>query len=274
MFDRSGRLAPRIVEGMVIVVIVVTLLAVALTADRVALIYAQGRIARRIEDRGFTARPHVIIAGFPFLTQVAARRLRKVVIRAAGKKLGPVEVKHLDLTMHEMHRNLKGKGRTASWLSGTALVGFAGFAGITGAPGLTLSADGPDKVKITVGLGRVSRTATARVTRAGTAGIRIAVISAGGIPVAILGALCDVTVPLPGLPPGVTIQSVSVTGAGVLVHITGQNVSFGNLRCMRIRHVESGDARKRIPQIRLADGQPEQSAGSALAWACRARTRM
>ena len=68
----------------------------------------------------------MIIAGFPFLTQVAARRLNKVVIRAAGKKLGPVEVRHLDLTLH----GIRGSAETASQLSGTALVGFAGLAGM------------------------------------------------------------------------------------------------------------------------------------------------
>ena len=48
--------------------------------------------------RGFPTKPHVSIAGFPFLTQVAARRLNKVVVSAAGKKLGPVEVKRLDVS--------------------------------------------------------------------------------------------------------------------------------------------------------------------------------
>jgi hypothetical protein len=110
-------------------------------------------------------------------------------------------------------------------LSGTALVGFAGLAGM---PGLTLCAGGPDRVKITVGLGPVSGTATARVIRAGRGGIRIAVISAGGIPVAVPGPLRDITVPLPALPPGVTIKDVSVTGQGVLVHLAGQNVSLGS----------------------------------------------
>ncbi len=53
-------------------------------------------------------------------------------------------------------------------------------------------------------------------------------ISAGGIPVAVLGSLRDITVPLPALPLGMTIQGVSVTGTGVLVHISGQNASFGS----------------------------------------------
>jgi hypothetical protein len=211
---------------------VVALLAVVLIADRVAVICAQDRLARQIQDRGFSVRPHVTIAGFPFLTQVAARRLNKVVIRAVGKELGPVKVRHLDLTLHGIRGS--GNGRTASQLSGTALVGFAGLAGLaglagmTGMPGLTLAADGPDRVKITAGLGPVTGTATARVTRAGPGGIRIVVISAGGIPIALPGSLRDIPVPLPALPLGMTIKGISVTGQGVLVHLAGQNVSFGN----------------------------------------------
>jgi hypothetical protein len=169
---------------VIVVAILVALLAVVLIADRVAVIYAEDRLARQVQDRGFGAKPQVTIAGFPFLTQAAARRLNKVVIRAAGKKLGPVQVKRLDFTLHGIR--VSGNGRTASQLSGTALIGFAGLAGMTGTPGFTLSADGPDRVKITVGLGQVTGNATARVTRAGPGGIRIAVISAAGIPVAVL----------------------------------------------------------------------------------------
>jgi len=221
----AGRRRRPIVGGVIVVAIVAGLLAVVLVADRVAVIHAQDRVAAQLEDRGFPAKPRVTIAGFPFLAQVAARRLNKVVISAAGKKLGPVEVKRLDVTVHGI-RVSSGRGRTASRLSGTALVGFAGLAGVSGTPGVTVCADGPDRVKITAGRGLVTGTATARVTRAGPGGIRIAVISAGGIPVTVLGPLRDITLPLPALPLGMTIQGVSVTGQGVLVHIAGQNVSF------------------------------------------------
>ena len=44
---------------------------------------------------------------------------------------------------------------------------------------------------------------------------------------AALGSLRDVTLPLPVLPLEMTIQAVTVTGQGVLVHIAGQNVSLG-----------------------------------------------
>jgi hypothetical protein len=219
---------------VIVVAIGAALLAALLVADRVAVICAGHRAARQIGDRGFSAKPHVIIAGFPFLTQLAARRLTKVVIRAEDAKLGPAEVKRLDLTLHGIRAG--SGGRTASRLSGTALVGFAGLARMTGTPGLTLSAGGgPDRVKITAGLGRVTGTATARVTRAGPGGLRIAVISVSGIPVAALGPLRDITLPLPALPPGVMIQGVTVTGQGLLVHIAGQDVSLGRQHGSRRR---------------------------------------
>ena len=149
--------------------VVVALLAALLIADRIAVICMQRRIATHVGDRGFSARPHVTIAGFPFLTQLAARRLNKVVIRATGKKLGPVEVKRLDVTLHGLRASPSYNSSTASRLSGTAVVGFAGLAGAGGTPGLTVRADGPDRVKMAVGLGLVSGTAAARVTQAGPA---------------------------------------------------------------------------------------------------------
>lgn len=207
------------------VAIVAGLLAILLATDRIAVRRAEERLAAQFQERGFAATPQVTIAGFPFLTQAAARRLNRVVISAAGRRAGPVEVKHLDVTLHGV--SLSNGVSTAARLSGTALIGFPGIAWLAGTPGLTVAADGPDQVKITATLGPVTRTATARVTRASAGGIRIMLISAGGIPVAMLGSLRDLTLPLPALPPGVGIQGVSVTGRGVLLDLTGQNVSFG-----------------------------------------------
>jgi LmeA-like phospholipid-binding len=213
--------------SVIIVAALAAFFAALLIADRVTLIYAEERVARQIGNRGFPAKPQVSIAGFPFLTQVAARRLNKVVVSAAGKKLGPVEVKRLDVTLYGIRVGSSCHVRTASQLSGTALIGFPGLAGVGGLPGLTVAADGPDQVKITIGAGLRSKTATARVTPVGPGVIRLVVISAGGIPLAALGSLRDISLPLAALPRGTTIHGVSVTGQGVLVHLAGQDVSFG-----------------------------------------------
>jgi hypothetical protein len=114
---------------VIVVAAVAALLAALLMADRAAVMYTQGRIAAHVGDRGFPARPHVTIAGFPFLTQLAARRLNKVMISAAGKKLGPAEITHLDLTLYRIRASPGGTGRTASRLSGTALIGLQAWPG-------------------------------------------------------------------------------------------------------------------------------------------------
>jgi hypothetical protein len=169
--------------------VVVALLAALLVADRVAVIHVQGRIAAHVGDWGFPAGPHVRIAGFPFLPQLAAGRLGKVVICAAGKKLGPVQVKRLDVTLYEVRASRDGKGRIASRLSGTALVGFAGPADAARTPGQA--------------------------------------VRGGGIAVAAPGFLRDIAFSLSALPLAMMIQSVSVTSQGVQLHLAGRNVRFG-----------------------------------------------
>jgi hypothetical protein len=169
--------------------VVVALLAALLVADRVAVIHVQGRIAAQVGDWGFPAGLQVRIAGFPFLTQLAAGRLSKVVICAVGKKLGPVQVKRLDVTLYGVRASRGGKGRIASRLSGTALVGFAGLAEAGGTPGRA--------------------------------------VCGGGILVAAPGFLRDVTFSLSALPLAMMIQSVSVTSQGVQLHLVGRNVRLG-----------------------------------------------
>jgi hypothetical protein len=168
--------------------VVVALLAALIVADRVAVIHVQGRIAAHVGNWGFPAGPQVRIAGFPFLPQLAAGRLSKVVICAAGKKLGPVQVKRLDLTLYEVRASRGGKGRTASRLSGTALVGLAGPAEADRTPGWAVR---------------------------------------GGIPVTAPAFLRDITFPLSALPLAMMVQSVSVTSQGVQLYLAGRNVRFG-----------------------------------------------
>ncbi len=167
----------------------VALLAALLVADRVAVFHVQGQIAARVADWGFPAGSQVKIAGFPFLSQLAARRLSKVVICAAGKKLGPVQVKRLDVTLYGVRASRGGTGMTAARLSGTALVGFAGPAGAGRAPGRAVRGD--------------------------------------GIPAAAPGFLRDIAFSLSVLPLAMMIQNVSVTSQGVYLHLAGRNVRFG-----------------------------------------------
>ncbi|MGD0045141.1 MAG: DUF2993 domain-containing protein, partial [Isosphaeraceae bacterium] len=62
-----------------IVVIVVVLVGL----DFGARAFAESRIASQIKSHGFPAKPSVSIAGFPFLTQVAAREFHQITISSS-----------------------------------------------------------------------------------------------------------------------------------------------------------------------------------------------
>ena len=68
----------------------------------------------------------------------------------------------------------------------------------------------------------------ARVTTTGPNKINIAVISLGGLSGSDLGSLSNMTITVPGLPSGLTLQSVTVTAQGILAKFAGTNFSFTN----------------------------------------------
>ena len=85
-----------------------------------------------------------------------------------------------------------------------------------------------NEAKITANVaGIFSGSGVARVTRSGNK-IHVKLLSAGGLPTSLLGGLGDFSIPLPNLPMGMTLQSITLTSQGALVHITGHNIPFGN----------------------------------------------
>lgn len=213
---------------LIFIVVLVIVLVLLVVADRAAAAYADNRAATEMQSQGFSSKPHVTIEGFPFLTQVASRDFHDVQITATGEKAGPVEIDNIAATLTDVRPNSSYSGGTVSRLSGTGLITFASLAGASSAPGLKLSAASNDEVKLAIDLGIVSGSALAKVTKVDSNKVNVRVVSADGLPASALGALGDFTITIPALPLGMTLQSVSVAAQGVLIHITGQNVSFGS----------------------------------------------
>jgi hypothetical protein len=211
----------------ILLILLVLLIVLAAVADRAAAAYVDNRVASQMQSQGFSSKPHVSIQGIPFLTQLASRDFQNVQITATGEKAGPVVIDHIDATLQGVKLNSGYTGGTVSQLSGTGLITFGSLSGAAGAPGLKVTAISNDEVKIAIDLGIISGSATARVTKVGSNKIKITVVSAQGLPVSALGGLGDMTIPIPALPMGMTLQSVSVSAQGVLIHITGQNVRVG-----------------------------------------------
>jgi len=217
---------------LILIIVVVVLAALFVVADRVAVHIADNQFATQIQKQGFTSKPDVSIQGFPFLTQLAARDFKDVHITANGEKAGPVTIDDINATMKDIRLNSGFNSGTVASIDGTGLITFGSLAkagsSAAGVADLKIGRVSNDEAKITANVaGLFSGSGVARVTRSGDK-IHVRLISAGGLPTALLGGLGNFTIPLPNLPMGMTLQSVTLTSQGALVHITGHNIAFGN----------------------------------------------
>jgi hypothetical protein len=210
-----------------ILITLVLLLVLLVIADRVSVAYAENRMAQQIQSQGLSSKPHVSIEGFPFLTQVLAHNLHQVNITAPTVKEGPVNVTNLVAVLQGIHLNSGFNSGTVDHLSGSALITFGDLFGADGGgPNVTVTAVNGNLVTLKVDLAIVSATAVARVTEVPPDKIRVQVISVSGVPVSLLGPVADFTVTVPNLPLNMNVQSVTVSGQGVRINVTGSDIKF------------------------------------------------
>jgi hypothetical protein len=221
------------------IIVVIVLLALLVALDFGARAFAEKEVAAQIQKQGFPKRPDVSIEGFPFLTQVISRNFQDVQLSSDNVPEGPLDIQSVNATMTGVHVNSSFNGGTVDRLSGTILVTFPalanamtaqadGLATALGGSGLTLSDAGNDEVKTTLDLAITSGTAVWKVLRAGHNEISVRLVSGTGLTSALLGSIGTINLPLPSLPLGLSIQNVSVTAAGLVGTVTGQNVNFGS----------------------------------------------
>jgi LmeA-like phospholipid-binding len=228
---RRRRRGPLI--ALITLIVIVVLLVV---SDRVANAYAENQMASQFQSSlALSGKPHVTIQGFPFWTQLIAGDFNQVDITASNEVInsasaggGALEIASLNATLHGMHfHGLRSSSATVDQLNATALITFTALGNVGGVPqGVTLTPDGGNQVKATLSIGPISESAVAQVTQSGPAQINVKVIDAGGIPTSALGNLADFNINIPKLPPGVSIQSVSVTQQGLMVTITGHDTTL------------------------------------------------
>ena len=221
-------------------VVVLALLIILVVVDRLAVYFVQGKIASEIQDQGFSTKPDVSVKGFPFLTQVASRDLKDIEISSNRVKAGPVVIKRLDADMKNTKVDSSFSGGTVGHLDGSGLISFGGLSNTIGnlagggglsdllGSGLTLSSAGHNEIKAKVDLAVISGSAVLKVVRVSGTKIRVQLISSNGLPSELTDQLKNLTVPIPSLPLGLKIESVSVTSAGISIHVIGNNVKFGS----------------------------------------------
>jgi hypothetical protein len=211
------------------IITLIVIIVILVVGDRVGCAIAENQMASQIQQQGFPAKPHVTIEGIPFLTQLAQKDFKDVVISASNVTEGPLDIASLNATIHGMHINSSFSGATVDSINGTALITFTALANVGGIPGgITLTADGPNEVKATINADVITETVVAKVIKTGPTTINVHVVQAGDLPSSILGNLANfnVNVPKSALPAGLTIQSVSVTAQGVLITVTGHNTTL------------------------------------------------
>ncbi|WP_060907719.1 LmeA family phospholipid-binding protein [Streptomyces scabiei] len=148
---RRGRFAglPLAVKAVVGVVVLASFVAL---ADRWALLYAEHAAADALEDRlDLAAAPEVEIGGFPFLTQLADRRLDSVRVTVPDVAADRVSLAKVSATAHDVR--LEGEGLTSVGgarvprLDGDVLLSFADLNRELGASQVTFTGEGRDRVR-------------------------------------------------------------------------------------------------------------------------------
>jgi LmeA-like phospholipid-binding len=221
---------------LIALITVIVLLVLLVVSDRVANAVAENQMASQVQSSlGLSGKPNVTIQGFPFWTQLLAHDFKTVdisasneVINSASAGSGALEIASLNATLNGLHfQGFNSNSATVDQFNATALITFTALGTVGGIPqGITLTSGGGNQIKANISLGPLSASATAQVTQTGPNQINVKVTNFDGIPESALGNLADFNFSIPKLPPGVTIQSVSVTQQGVQVTITGHDTTL------------------------------------------------
>jgi hypothetical protein len=206
--------------------------------DRYAARVAAGQIATAVQrDAKLAQKPHVKIQGFPFLTQAADGKYKHIDVTATdifqrGEPVGSVLKLDFAGVRIPLSKALHGDVATVPVheVTGTVAIPFSDLLAVADIPGLTIisATPGGNQIKVSevVSEGPTSVTAlvTAGVTIRGGSLVlsALSVTQANGqpVPAAVRRQVLAqgvFSVKLPGLPTGVQMTGVSVTGSGLLV---------------------------------------------------------
>jgi hypothetical protein len=201
----------------------IVVLVLLVIADRVALAVAENAFADQAVSSGMPVKPSVTIEGFPFLTQVIAKDFQKVDISATNIPAGPVDITSVKATLNGMHLNSSFSGATVDHINATGFVSFGALASVGSVAGLTMTAAGPNEVKITAGAGPLSDTEFAKIVQTGPTTISVQVLPSNGLLSGVLSSFGSFSFSIPKLPVTVHIQSLSVTPQGLVVTATADH---------------------------------------------------
>jgi hypothetical protein len=204
-------------------------------ADRVSLFFAERTVGDTIQSsQHLQNRPDVDIAGFPFLTQLAARKLDEVTVTAHDVPLGndanALRVSVVRADMHEVRIDFVLDRATVGTGTATALITYAELTRHLGVR-LRYAGDGRVRASVPVSLGghAVDVGVTARPDLVNGSLAFGGTSRDSGVPVDLLARLADALgapIDLTGIPFGLRLQGLHADAAGVTVQLSGRNVTL------------------------------------------------
>jgi hypothetical protein len=218
------------------------LLLILVVADRVGEVVAAKAAQRYLAQQTvFEQPPSVTIDGFPFLTQVVEGHYGKVAVKGSQVTLDGVDATNLRAQLHGVHLPLSAvfggavHSLPVDSITGSITFTYAELASLTQIDGLALrEQDG--QLHVTADLAIPGLNVTAAVSGVGSVAVvagalRLSVtqLSVQGLQVpssalAALAATLAVAIPIPALPYGLQITSVTPGPTGVQIDGTATNV--------------------------------------------------
>ena len=219
-----------------LIVALLVLAAVAIAGDRVAEHLVTSDAEQRLAENGVTD-PQVDVSGFPFLTQLFARRFDDVTLTGSAAEVDGTRVSGVRVRAQQVELP-SGADATARNLRARLLVPYDEVLERAGRRELAMSPAGNGRVRLRGEVDVLGRSlevvAVGRVRVAGTR-LRVRPQSfrlpdGGAVDAALSGLLGDrftLSYPLrPALPDGVTVRRVTPAADGFRVTLAGRNVSF------------------------------------------------
>ena len=230
---RRRRRKRRVRRSFMALFTVIVLLILLVIGDRVALAVTENEMASQFTQNGFPVKPSVSIAGFPFLTQLAAKDFNTVNISASSVPAGPVTIDSIHATLNGMHISSFSSNASArvDKLNATAFISFGALAsagGIAGGTGVKVTQAGPDTVKISADLGGIfTDSEEAQIKTTGPQTITIKVLPSNGALGSLLSSFGSFSFNLPkGVPASLRITNLTLNDQGLTVSAAATNATF------------------------------------------------
>ena len=216
----------------------VVLAALFVVADRVALRLAERKAAQTLQiSQQLPTRPTIRVAGFPFLTQLAAGRFGSVTITATDLDVGLQHRLHVaNVTVH-LHDVTVPRDYSAVHAARADAAALITYADLSRSLGTTVGYAGGGRLvahPVVTVLGQQVRGTVSAVLHASSAGgisFTDARAEAAGtrLAPALAQALTRVFrqhVSLQGLPFHVQVTGADATAAGVVLHLSGRDLTY------------------------------------------------